>query len=84
MQGRYCTVYWHTKGQLQYIFKLVGVHDSLKKAISNVGTAKVIVCAGKPFKLVYLKSKEQLKVIAHFGFWNVRGVAQYKWDIKQF
>ena len=63
--------------KVNYVFKQVGVDDSLKKAISNVGTAKVIVCAEKPFKLVYLKSKEQLKVIAHFGFWNVHGVAQF-------
>ena len=63
--------------KVNYIFKQVGVSTSLKKVISNVGTAKVIVCAEKPFKLVYLKSKEQLKVIAHFGFWNVHGVAQF-------
>ena len=63
--------------KVNYMFKQVGVNDSLKKAISNVGIAKVIVCSEKPFKLVYLKSKEQLKVIAHFGFWNVHGVAQF-------
>jgi hypothetical protein len=63
--------------KVNYIFKQVGVDDSLKKAISNVGTAKLLVCAEKPCKLVYLKSKEQLKVIAHFGFWNVHGVAQF-------
>ena len=63
--------------KVNYIFKQVGVSTSLKKVISNVGTAKVIVCAEKPFNLVYLKSKEQLKVIAHFGFWNVHGVAQF-------
>jgi hypothetical protein len=62
--------------KVNYIFKQVGVDDTLKKDISNVGTAKLIACAEKPFKLVYLKRKEQLKVIAHFGFWNVHGVAQ--------
>ena len=47
--------------KVNYIFKQVGVSTSLKKVISNVGTAKVIVCAEKPFKLVYTRMCMELR-----------------------
>lgn len=63
--------------KVNYIFKKVGVDEISQKSISNIGTANVIVSAEKPVQLVYSKGKEQLKVIAHFAFWNVHGVAQF-------
>ncbi len=63
--------------KVKYLFKHVGIHETLRKQISNQGSAEVIVSKVKPFQLQYNKRKEQLRVSCHFGFWNAHGIPQF-------
>ena len=63
--------------KVKYLFKHVGIYETLRKRISNQGSAKVIVSKVKPFQLKYNKRKGQLRVSCHFGFWNAHGIPQF-------
>ena len=63
--------------KIVYLFKNIGISDSLKKTISHAGKAEVIVSDDKPFHLLYKKNKEQLRITCHFGFWNAHGLPQF-------